>query len=314
MYVYLFGSFHVSTRKLSEVELRPTAARLLAFLLLHRDDAHHREMVAESFWHKAEIGRARKSLNTTLWQLRNALGRADEIQGELITTTLEQIRINQQHDLWLDVALFEEQANRGLAHPADRLSPPAIRALEESTQLYRGDLLTGFFDSWALSERERLRLIYLRCLTHLMEHHQHQNNLDISIDYAQRILSVEPWREDVHRRLMRLYAESGRRTSAIEQYKLCRQILAEELDIPPLAETKALYQQLVAGSPAGHLRPNHITVDQPPAENGSPDPTLRAATQQLQTAVQMMKDAQAALNHAVALVEHLTQRDFPENR
>ena len=107
MQVYLFGDFRVSTDTHSDLELRPTAARLFAFLLLHRHCAHLREVVAESFWEDAEIDRARKNLNTALWQLRHALHESDNSQAKLIATTPEQIKINQEAQLWLDVAWFD---------------------------------------------------------------------------------------------------------------------------------------------------------------------------------------------------------------
>ena len=36
---------------------------------------------------------------------------------------------------------------------------------------YRGDLLLGWYDSWVLSERERLRLLCLRGYRRLMSHY-----------------------------------------------------------------------------------------------------------------------------------------------
>ena len=165
--------------------------------------------------------------------------------------------------------------------------------MEEAAALYQGDLLPTFHDSWALQERERLRLIYLRCLSRLMAHHHRQRNLETSIGYGRRILDVEPWREDAHRHLMRLYAENGRRVEAIAQYQRCREALARELDVAPLPETEAVYQGLLTNAAVGR----RVT------------PTLAEATVQLQTAVQTMQEAQRSLAQAMALVERLSQAE-----
>lgn len=308
MQVYLFGDFHVSSDTQTELALRPTAARLFAFLLLHRHCAHLREVVAESFWEDAGLERARKNLNTTLWQLRQALDPADNPQANVIATTPEQIKINQAAHLWLDVACFEDKAKQGLAQAEARLSAATIDALEAAIALYQGDLLHCFYDPWVLHERERLRLLYLRCLTRLLAHHHQQHNLEASIDYAQRILHVEPWREDIHRTLMTLYAESGRRADALAQYKLCRQSLASELDVPPMPETDALYRRLLTNAQGGH--PQTVALpNQPSAAHGSgaKEPTLQEATAQLQVAIQTMQAAQRTLDRAVAVVQRLVQ-------
>ncbi|MBV7340190.1 bacterial transcriptional activator domain-containing protein [Chloroflexi bacterium TSY] len=307
MQFYLLGHLRVANGSRSEISLRPTAARLLAFLLLHRHDVHHREVVAELIWQETGISRARKNLSTTLWQLRNALGCGNGVHHDFFTTTPEQIQINQATDLWLDVALFEDRANQGLSQTADNPSQQAVEALQDAVQFYSGELLSGFYDSWILNERDRLRLLYLRCLTFLMDHHQRQNEPDLAIDYAQRILSVEPWREDVHRRLMYLYTEDGRRTCAIEQYKICRQILAEELDTLPLEQTENLYQQLLAGASVEYSRSTPAGAEQQVSKTSTHALTPSATPQDLQGAIQMLKDAQTMLNQALQLVDQLTQ-------
>ncbi|GAB4272408.1 MAG: hypothetical protein Kow0080_18830 [Candidatus Promineifilaceae bacterium] len=295
MQVNLFGNFQIHTNTNAELELRPTAARLFAFLLLHRHTTLLREVVAEIFWQHSELDRARKSLNTALWQLRQALSQADNRQTMVIEATPEQIRINQGAKLWLDVASFEDKAKEGLAAAKESLSSAQLGALEAAVALYQGDLLNNFYDPWVLQERERLRLIYLRCLVRLMGHHHRQQNLVTSIDYGRRILSVEPWREDIHRHLMTLYAENGRRAEAIAQYQLCRQVLERELAVSPLAETEALYRQLLTN-------PAAAAFNRPAA-----GPTLPEATAQLQAAIQTMKEAQRSLDQAVALVERLSR-------
>lgn len=307
MHVHLFGNFQVHTSADTELTLRPTAARLFAFLLLHRQMTHPRELVAETFWQDSDPDRARRNLNTTLWQLRKAFNQISDQSANLIAATPEQIKLNREAELWLDVALFEEQAKKGLINVENRSGSAVINALDQAVALYQGDLLHGFYDSWVLQERERLRLIYLRCLRRLMTLHQQQGNLDVGIDYARRLLHVEPWREDVHRTLMGLYAENGRRAKAIAQYHACRQALESELAVTPMAETEALYQRLLTNSQG--TRSATVSANQPVSQSSSDAEalTLEAATAQLQAAIQTLREAQADLNRAVAVVERLSQ-------
>jgi DNA-binding SARP family transcriptional activator len=308
MQVYLFGNFQVHTSNDAELTLRPTAARLFAFLLLHRHQVHLREVVAESFWQNSEINRARRSLNTTLWQLRNTLDHQDNPQKMIITATQEQITINQEANLWLDVAAFDKKARQGEAYFNAGQLAEAIQLLEEAIKLYQGDLLQNFYDPWVLQERERLRLTFLRCLSQLMRIHQQLQNFEASIDCAQQILRVEPWREDIHRTLMTLYIERGMRANAIRQYQICRQLLASELAVSPMRETEMLYHQLLNNphmdSVATEITPNNSTNFNKPTAKSV---TLQEATVQLQTAINTLQTAQKELNHAIAVVERLSQ-------
>src|SRR4029453_14303446 len=55
--------------------------------------------------------------------------------------------------------------------------------------------------------------------------------------------------EPAHRELIRLYAWSGDRAAALEQYRNCVRTLSQELGVAPLDETAALYGRVNEGSP-----------------------------------------------------------------
>jgi DNA-binding SARP family transcriptional activator len=84
-----------------------------------------------------------------------------------------------------------------------------------------------------------------------MEFHASRGDFEQSIAYCQEILRRDPLHEEIHRKLMRIYLESGQRTLAIRQYLLCRELLSKELGVPPLEETNMLYQHIVLSSSPG---------------------------------------------------------------
>jgi tetratricopeptide (TPR) repeat protein len=65
------------------------------------------------------------------------------------------------------------------------------------------------------------------------------------VQTAVRLLTLDPLQEAVHRTLMRLYAELGRRATALRQYQQCVAVLGRELGIEPEPATKALYQEIL---------------------------------------------------------------------
>src|SRR5262249_39875127 len=66
--------------------------------------------------------------------------------------------------------------------------------------------------------------------------------------------------EPVHRAVMSLYAELGRRQAALRQYQLCMDALKRELNTQPEAETARLYQQILKTS---SVRPGRAEVSRP---------------------------------------------------
>ncbi|HEX8134726.1 MAG TPA: bacterial transcriptional activator domain-containing protein, partial [Actinomycetes bacterium] len=147
-------------------------------------------------------------------------------------------------DHWLDVEVFEQQVRRVLARPPGDAGPDEVHTLETVLQLYTGDLLEAFSDEWATLERERLHRLFVEALVHLMLWHRLRGSLESSITYGQRALQHDPLREELHREMMLLYLDTGHRAMAIRQYQVCRGLLAAELDVAPMEETRALYARI----------------------------------------------------------------------
>jgi DNA-binding SARP family transcriptional activator len=114
-------------------------------------------------------------------------------------------------------------------------------------------LLEGFYEDWALRERERLRGLYLDSLTYLMGYYRQHGAFEESLTYGQQILQVDPLREEIHRELMHLYLTNGQRALAVRQYETCCQILGAGLDLRPMAETQALLTQFVSRGGPGRI-------------------------------------------------------------
>ena len=191
------------------------------------------------------------SLTTALWRLRQLLEPDGIRPGTyLITRNTGEVGFNWDSSHWLDAELFERCIYPILRKPLSNLSSEDVQQIEDVLPLYRGELLEGIYDDWALRERERFRSLHLNCLTRLMEFYAYRKDFERSIDLACEILRRDPIREEIHRALMRLYLESGQRTLAMRQYVQCRDQLSQELGVLPLQETMALYQQILASSQA----------------------------------------------------------------
>jgi len=252
LHITLFGHVNVvHPHAPTPLKLSRGIQALLAYLLLH-NHLVARDVLMDVFWMDASPDRARSNLTTALWRLRQALEPEGVLQGAyLITSHAGEVGFNWNSGHWLDTKAFEQHIYLLLRKPIAEINDQDLSEIEGVLTLYRGELLEGLYEDWALRERERFRSLHLNCLTRLMECYASRKNFEQSIALAHEILRRDPVREEIHRSLMRIYLESGQRSLAVRQYVHCRDTLDQELGVSPLEETQLLYQEICARSQGG---------------------------------------------------------------
>jgi DNA-binding SARP family transcriptional activator len=246
--ISLFGKLHVQSGEhvLTSLSARK-AQELFCYLLLYRDRPHPRETLAGLLWGDSLTARSKKYLRQALWQLQAALEcQSEPTDGRLLIVELDWVQLNAEADLWLDVAVFEQAFGLARGTPGRELDVPSVQALQRAAQLYRGDLLEGWYQDWCLYERERLQNMYLAMLDKLMGHCEAHRDYERGLAYGTCILRYDRARERTHRRMMRLHCLAGDRTAALRQYERCVVALDEELGVDPATRTVALGQRIRA--------------------------------------------------------------------
>jgi DNA-binding SARP family transcriptional activator len=302
--IHLFGRIRVAfADEPSEVNLTPTAQRVLAYLLLQPHRFYQREVLAALCWGDRSEEQARACLNTALWRLRRSLEPDSSGSGTyLITTSSGEVGFNWDSEHWLDLTIFEACATRILSLPPQSLAAEQAQMLESILPLYAGDLFEGIYDDWAIQERERLLTYYLDCLAHLMHYYGYRSVYDQSLRFGQLILRRDPLREDIHRGIMRLYSQMGQRALSVNQYTACSDILATELGISPMPETQALLAQIMSGTEVIH--PGHDKPTFPTLSGDRHPTTFEEAWHALAGAIQSLDAARHELTGAMRLIEH----------
>ena len=237
--VGLLGGFQVRLDAGAAIAL-PTrkSQALLAYLALPPGQAHPRDKLAALLWGGMRDDAARTSLRQALFAIRKALGEsAVRVEGGTIALIPDRVEVDA-------VSLAQEVTNG---------SP---EALTRAADLYKGELLAGLvvdeapWEEWLLGERERTRELALEGLARLLAHQRRTGTLEAALQTALRLLTLDPLQEPLHRALMRLYADLGRRGAALRQYQHCVAVLQRELAAEPDAETKQLYQDILRRRPA----------------------------------------------------------------
>lgn len=216
------------------ISSRP-AQTIFTYLLLHPDTPIRREWLAGEFWPEATEANARSNLRHALWRIRKALG---EAASERIFTDDLIVSYHPQPGDELDVTSFEA------------VSPDEsnIDALLQAVALFKGDLLPGFYEEWAMRERERLHMAFERKIVRLLDALLACGRHDEALTWGERWMAMGGIPEPAYRACMLAYANLGNQASAVAQYQRCADLLMRDLGVEPSELTQQVYAQIRAGS------------------------------------------------------------------
>ena len=238
--IRLLGLPAVAQRQ-SRLDIPRREVRALLYRLANRLEPVSREQLCFLFWPNAPEITARRALSHLLTHLRNAL-----LSPDAVSTRDDQVELNHCR-AWTDTTAFEQ-----LCYPVSVRRPLTI--LQQGLDLYRGPFLSGFalncsaeFEAWVVQERGNWERLYLETLAMVIEEQTVCGAYEAAIVNAQRYLATDDLAEEIHRRLIELYAAIGNRTMAIRQFELCAAVLGRELHLTPQPLTWAVYQVILEG-------------------------------------------------------------------
>jgi predicted ATPase/DNA-binding SARP family transcriptional activator len=230
---------------------------LLAYLMLFRERAHPRALLANLFWGEYEDARAQAYLRNALYSLRKNLEQNGDAPYILSEGT--SVRFNAKARYYLDVEEFENALAQAHQNASDH-----VACLQRAVALYQGDLLAGSYDDWILIEQEHLKEEYFQALQKLIADSVRNRQYTQALEWSTRAQLVRPLNEEVHRTLMRSHFSIGDRAAALKQYEACVALLQRELKVEPEPQTRRLYEEISQGKMAV---PDHVESAVPRRDN-----------------------------------------------
>ena len=228
--IRLFGTpMILSNGKALKLRSRKAMA-LLAYLAVRADEHVARSHLAGLLWGDNTEEQARANLRQSLSQLRKPFREAGH---DPILVPFDQVILN-SHDVAIDVKSFVDESS--------------CNTLETLSAL--PDFLEGFsvrapeFEHWLTAQRQQLRTRKCQKSVFLAARAEAQGLIDEALDCLTLAVQIDPLQEELHRRLMRLFASQGRTDAALAQYETCRLILRSELDVEPEARTRGLSAEI----------------------------------------------------------------------
>lgn len=264
--VQLLGDLSVSENGES-LPTFPTykSSALLAYLVLQSDRLHPRQVLADLFWSDRSERASRKCLRTELWRIRRILSRNGR-EAPLVTEN-GSVGFDPEADVWVDVAEFEQRILSSMRDNAEEVAPEEHRRLREAVDLWRGELLEGWYEDWCLYHRERFNTLYVYALRRLMRYRLSQGRWSLALVRGYQLLQADPLLEQGHRDLMYCYWRMGNRPAALRQYALLARTLHQELAVEPMAETRTLFDH-IRNDRKGHRGPPSTSREDEGAKDG----------------------------------------------
>lgn len=242
--IALLGGFQVwvSSHLIpDEAWKRRKVQALVKLLALASRHCLHREQLMNLLWPDADMEAARNNLRQTLHLARQTLKSESNSVSGLLTDHNGWICLTHQGEIWVDAEAFETAATQCRRSKDTTTCQTAL-------SLYTGELLPeDRYEDWVATRRESLRDLYLNLLSELGRMFQTLGDLEQAIDIFQQIVTVDPTAEHAHRALMRLYAATGLRLRALQQYHRLHEILDRELGLDPDPDSRKLYEDILSG-------------------------------------------------------------------
>jgi DNA-binding SARP family transcriptional activator len=209
------------------ISIAPAGQRVVALLALQRRQSRAR--IAGTLWPETYEGQALASLRSTLWRLQLRLPR-------LLSRSGGELELNPE--LHIDAHEMASTAHRLLAYhpiPEQHTRPDDLKTLTLS-----GKLLPGWHDDWVMVERERLHQLRLHALEALAENLVTSRRYAQALEVALAAVAAEPMRESANRLVIQIHLFEDNPTEAMRHFDRYRELLRDELGIPPSAAIRDL--------------------------------------------------------------------------
>jgi DNA-binding SARP family transcriptional activator len=234
--LHLFGGPFVSYGRL-RVDIPEGSKRLLVFVALHQGCRVERRYVAGTLWPVGDDIRAAGNLRSALWRLNGAGIRI--LKADKHSLALHEEALVDLHT----VGAWATRLVKGSASRADlAIMPWGIDGI---------DLLPGWYDDWALVERERTRQRLLHALEALSCQLVRAGRYAEAVEAAMMAVTAEPLRESAQRVLIQAHLAEGNWVEGRRSFEAYRDVLEHELGVQPEPELAAMVRRPAPGQRAG---------------------------------------------------------------
>ena len=228
---------------------RQKTRSLLKLLLTRPDHIFPRDEILEALWPGVSPEAAERSLRVTVSLLRRVLepdlGRGAE--SRFVHQKRPGYSFNSREDCTVDAWEFEKHRQEADASRKAERIDNAIREYWAALDLVRGEFLVEEpYEDWAMQAQEQWKECNLALSSDLSECLALRGRYADAIETCLHALTLDGYREDLHRRLMLYHYCAGEQNLALRAFRSYARTLKDELGAAPSVDLVRLNDQVEA--------------------------------------------------------------------
>jgi DNA-binding SARP family transcriptional activator len=210
------------------------AAGLFSLLCHAGKHGYSDQRLVANFWPDSAEEQGRSSLRSAIHQVRTALKKVVQLtDSQGIQRSRKVGSVHLEIPMHLDISEQARLLAVGEGAYLRQDFPGAIDALQQATQLYRGNFLESFRDEWTDLPRQHysqiaLRICHLLCLSYIAT-----KQGEAAESAARQGLMLDNLSEELHMGLMEAFLLQGLKTEALRHYRNTLQLFESELSLYP---------------------------------------------------------------------------------
>lgn len=170
---------------------------LIAYFIHNKGKFVHKDKIIETLWPDKHEKQATTILHTSVYYIRKTL----KTMGidKAITYADEMYKLNLA-EIYCDIDDFNRIINDKRSIDSEN-----IKIFEKAVELYVGDYFEENDFIWARNEQERISKKYENILKQMANFYMKQKKYNKTIEYLKKILEKEPFIEEIHKNLLKVY-------------------------------------------------------------------------------------------------------------
>ncbi|MNJ33296.1 Transcriptional regulatory protein YehT [compost metagenome] len=226
--IKMLGHFQMILKEKQVPPLRwrtTRAQELFLYMLQCRGQFIRKSTLIELLWPEYEPNRAYSLLYTVIYHIRKTLEQFEDYFS--LTNSVDGYVLNLNNVL-LDVEEWENFIVSSLP-----LTSRTITDYVDMMKLFKDDYLKEYDYWWAESERQRLKMLWLRTSFRMAEWYMSNHQQSKAVEKYLEICHQHPIAEEAHFALMKIFASNKNSLAVHRQYRLLVAILLEEFNEQP---------------------------------------------------------------------------------
>lgn len=203
-----------------------------------------KDILIDLFWGDEDLDSVEKNFHPTISHIRKALNSRQAFKQNFLVFRDGAYQLNPELSYSIDTEEFENYIAEAENAKREKDAKLFRKNLESAHALYRGEFMAGVYDDWAEERRHYYSEQFSRILSALAKLSFSEKSWSNALKFANEILHLDPYREDMHRLVMKVFSAQSKPAQVKEQFETLQNLLKKELGVEPAPETRRVFQEL----------------------------------------------------------------------